>query len=404
MSSYRKYAGLAALLLVVLAGRPAVGQDHELRGMQLFEPTDVRPYGNWAQPRTGFFLTFDGIYWHISPPDKTTIGFPGLTHQVLTDVPASPDQPDVQAVQTTEQNSLTTNFRAKWKQGDRFELGYVGEHHGWLITTLDTARQTQWNAAQHAAIVFADPTFNGHSLLETVYGSENGITTVTGDPLRSPVIFDQVSVANRTKFSGVEAAYLYRQHQLHHGGTIEWLLGARYFQLDDNFTVNAFGGNLADSFWENEVKNRIVGPEIGLRYYKPFGRFALSSEGRFTAGVNTQSVHLNGILGSTLTEAPTDDLAPRLMRATGFNHTANFYEFTPLAEFRIEAHMQLTRLISAKVGWNAMYMDGIARASNMINYAVGSPNGPMPITTEIGEGNRQDVFVHGLTLGIEINR
>ena len=76
MSSHRNYSGWVALLLLVLSGLPALGQDQELGGMQLFEPADPRPYGNWAQPNTGFFLDFDGVFWHISPPDKTTIGRP----------------------------------------------------------------------------------------------------------------------------------------------------------------------------------------------------------------------------------------------------------------------------------------------------------------------------------------
>ena len=71
MLSNRISLGLAAFLLVVSAGITARGQDHELQGMDLFEPADIRPYDNWAEPKEGLFFTFDGLYWHISPPNKT---------------------------------------------------------------------------------------------------------------------------------------------------------------------------------------------------------------------------------------------------------------------------------------------------------------------------------------------
>ena len=71
MLSNRISLGLAALLLVFSASVTARGQDHELQGAALFEPADVRPYDNWAEAKQGLFFTFDGLYWHISPPNKT---------------------------------------------------------------------------------------------------------------------------------------------------------------------------------------------------------------------------------------------------------------------------------------------------------------------------------------------
>ena len=136
MSPNRIYSGLIALLFVMMTGLTAFGQDHELQGMQLFEPSDVRPYGNWAQPKEGFFFNFDGIFWYMTAPKKTSIGDPSLTPTVYY----GPEESD----SITEFNSMDTGrLRAKWKQGDRIELGYVNGHHGWMISTMELNRQTE---------------------------------------------------------------------------------------------------------------------------------------------------------------------------------------------------------------------------------------------------------------------
>ncbi|MBC7337975.1 MAG: hypothetical protein H5U01_17120 [Clostridia bacterium] len=58
---------------------------------------------------------------------------------------------------------------------------------------------------------------------------------------------------------------------------------------------------------------------------------------------------------------------------------------------------QVTSKINLSVGWTGLWMDGIARASNMILYRV--PD--MGITME---HNTQDLFINGVTAGVEFNR
>jgi hypothetical protein len=390
MSPNRTHIGLAALLLVVLTGLPAFGQDHELQGMQLFEEADVRPYGNWAHPREGFFLTFDGIYWHISAPDKTTIGAPHLTRLVFLGVQ------DLDEV--VQSNTLDTGeFRNKWKQGDRIELGYVSGHHGFMVDTFELNGQTMMIGQSNVPVVFNDPAFGprGQTYLEGIVGNIGNVGLIA--PI--PVVFSSVQATNKLKIQGVEAMYMYRPHQLHLGGNVEFFLGGRYLRLDDDFFVFAAGGALADSNWDIDVKNNIFGPQAGVRWYRPFGRFALSTEGRFMAGVNAQNARQTGMLGSFLQAPNNSFFLPRLMNATGFDNTQHFYEFSPLAEFRVEGHVQITRNISAKAGFTCIWMDGVARASDMIDYTVPS----LGITTA-RNANRQELLMYGLNLGLELAR
>jgi len=72
-------------------------------------------------------------------------------------------------------------------------------------------------------------------------------------------------------------------------------------------------------------------------------------------------------------------------------------EFSPIVELRMQSSFQLTRAIAVRAGYSAIYMDGLARASSMVDYQLEG----MGI---LDEENTQDVTMHGFTFGIEVNR
>jgi len=72
-------------------------------------------------------------------------------------------------------------------------------------------------------------------------------------------------------------------------------------------------------------------------------------------------------------------------------------EFAPLGELRLQAAYEITRSVAIKVGYTAIYMGGIARASNTIDYTL--PN--LGIRNGFSD---QTLFAQGLTIGFEINR
>jgi hypothetical protein len=398
LSNHRINLGLAALLLVISASIPAQGQDHELAGLALFEPADVRPYDNWAQPKQGLFFTFDGLYWHISPPAKTSVGDPTLTPTVFVG-PTLNDS-------FVEQNSLDTSTKSIWKWGDRMELGYIDGHQGFMFTSLMTQSQTSETSAVNSFVVFNDPAFgpNGSHYLDTRLGTDALGLPIIGE---TPIRFASIYVQNKSRLGGAEALYLYRPSQLPMGGTMEFTAGGRYLELKDQFWVDARGGNLTDSYWNTASHNEIAGPEIGVRWFQPIGRFGISAEGRFTAGINSQSVDQDGLLASKLSAGQNAGLAlsngatayPTLMSATSFNHSTHWVEFSPIVEFRVEAHMQLTNIIALKAGYTGMFINNVVRAADMVDYTVPT----MGITRNL-DGNLQNIYVQGLNLSIEINR
>ncbi len=392
--------GLAAFLLVVSAGMTARGQDHELQGAALFEPADVRPYDNWAEPKQGLFFTFDGLYWHISPCDKTTIGDPNRSPIVYL----PPVAGDTSIPSFVEQNTLDTSAPSIWNWGDRMELGYIDGHHGFMFSSLLTESQTANLSASNAFVVFYPGFFNGTTYLNTpIVNPVTGLTV----PLETPVNFQAIYVQNKSRVDGAEALYIYRASECYFGGTLEFMLGGRYLELKDQFWVDARGGNLTDSYWNTESHNEIAGPEIGMRYFQPFGRFGISADTRFTPGINSQAIAQDGRLAAgliagqnaalPLTEGAT--AYPTLMGATGFNSSTHFIEFSPIVELRVEAHMQLTNLIEVKAGYTGIFVNNVVRAADMVNYSL--PN--MGITRSLG-GNLQEVYIQGLNLSIEFNR
>ena len=167
---------------------------------------------------------------------------------------------------------------------------------------------------------------------------------------------------------------------------------------------------LGDSDWHSKAHNRIVGPQIGARWFKKKNRWTLSAEGRFFAGYNQQTIRQHGMLGSQLDDGtpysfeagtvPGLPYIPLYMDPVSFEHREFKGEWSPAAELRLQATYQITRAFSVRAGWTGFWMDGIARGSNMIDYTLQETR-IMGINMD---NNRQEIFTHGLNVGVEFNR
>jgi hypothetical protein len=260
-----------------------------------------------------------------------------------------------------------------------------------------------------------------------------GDVVFSATQLPLPLTFDFMHVENVVDTWSVEWMYMHRTHPLgfYRSTLAELYFGVRYMEFEDRFHVRGRGARLrdqdgdgdniaepntilADSEWQNDTNNRIVGPQVGIRLFTRRGRWTFSTEGRFFAGFNFQTVRQKGVLGTHLNEVPTtaagETLAigpgniisgiPAAIGPTYFTHGFSANEFSPCVEFRADARLHLTRGLAFRAGYTAIYIDGIARASNMIDYVWSE-------TTVFGirqDTNRQGVFMNGLTFGLEFNR
>jgi hypothetical protein len=425
--------------LAFLTVVPAVGQQMQLA--EPFAPADMSRYGGGYRANEGFFLSFDALMWWPSKPDPGLIGDDSTRRVVIT-----PQNPDIdgdgfvdvgfEPSKVIESSTVRTGvLDTEAVSGQRYDFGFIDGHHGWLCSILDLQEQTQTIRGVDAHVVFEDspfgvdprfhlqgPIWASDPLLEDTH--DNVVNGLWIDDLQ--VKFDDIEARYELDMWGTELNYMYRMHPFHHGGIMELFLGARYMEIDDRFTVEAreypFAGEedepdppenipfgLGDSWWDQRVENHVFGPQIGMRWYRKTSRWTWSTEARFFSGFNRQNLKQHGELGTELSPREVIDFAldgeeEAIMKISNmspsyFTHDRHFHEWSPAAELRIDAKYQLTDALSVGAGWTFFWIDGIARAPNMIDYALGQDS-VMGITDQ----NHEDILTHGVSARIELNR
>jgi len=371
-----------------------------MEDMQLGAAPECNYYDGGPAPKRGFFFSYEGIYWAMSRGDNAWVGlappaFRDVYYVFGTNAPQN-------GIQTSNVN--TTPFTTGFELGERFELGYMKRSHGFMATIFHFQPREDGFYANDANMVIEDEVIPGSMPPHTWLSGY-----ITGNTIGNlPVTFKLMQVGETVRNWNVELLYVRRFRQFPLGGNIELYLGGRYFVFDDTFTVTGWGTTsagagpqryiLADSVWETEALNHIIGPEIGGRWTRVRGRWSLVTDVRFTAGFNQQNFHQTGDLGSNLAPPGTaTNHLPLSLGPTALEHSDHANEFSPLGELRVELQYQFTRAVKLKVGWNGLWVDGIARASNSVLYKM--PDFGLDLSN-----NRQDVWLTGVTFGVEINR
>ena len=385
MSGRVKFICFALLTACVAHGSQAQAQVWQPLGpmnyrhnLQPFETFDVKNFKSAPDPHEGFFFSYDRLSWSV-PGEKTLVGNPDAQQFYFSPANfAAPPQP-IQVINGLTDSPNGSSFH--W--GSRYELGYVVDHHGWLLSVLDGPEghtqdvygfrdefyidvpdndpevETDISAPRHpsagnVAIVFAAPVgyFQGFlNLLLPLDGNPPGVVVedIDGNGISDandlvifPTTFDLVTVRNSVRLDGVELMKTYRFDPGKHGGTLEFFYGARYLQFKDQFFVNAEGGAINDlnfpgaiffvddlaSFWDTTIENHIVGPQLGINWFRRQGRWTFGTQGRFLFGYNVQNFRQNGLLGAALD--PTDAIdQPGTVQTTTFDHGMTDDDFSP---------------------------------------------------------------------------
>lgn len=272
-----------------------------------------------------------------------------------------------------------------------------------------------------------------------------------------PINFARTHVSNSVDIMSLELMYSYRTHPFK-WGDMEFFAGARYWDFDDKLTFlgqgyetpyynsNVFDDDddnnnneedsgygqagmsnstdvsvatvLADAKIVGQVRNRIVGPQFGVKLQRRNARWTFGAEGRFMPGINTQSQTVSGYLGSNFVDPtlvrPTDVLQIQqsgvipyiptglLHNTQTFHHHRNKTYFSPGVELQLSAKWQWTDAVGIKLGFNSTIFDNIGRGAEVIEYKIyGEDTGGQLFGIKT---SKTAVITYGFNFGLDIHR
>ena len=119
---------------------------------QLFAPINDYLLEENPQPNEGYFFSYERMHWSVQKPDRAPVG--ADVGNVIATIPYATvvrlnlDQDTVElsqqggALDTLQVNSLPIAVTdSEWGWGNRYELGYIVDHHGWLVSVLGGLKQ-----------------------------------------------------------------------------------------------------------------------------------------------------------------------------------------------------------------------------------------------------------------------
>jgi hypothetical protein len=251
------------------------------------------------------------------------------------------------------------------------------------------------------------------------FNTNNPVEVDFDDAVALPTVFRTLETANRTSMYGVETMRIWRLPFSPETGVWEIFAGPRYMNMKDTFNVYGIGVDANPQYFQNpiadmefgtEVDNNLFGGQLGGRVSYSRDRWAVSFEGRFLAAANFQNIKQAGTIGTqTNTVVPTgpaplptatipfQDEVINMQLGHQFQSSQNTVTWSPMGELRANMKYQVFRSVYVQLGYTAMYADGLARASRVINYTL----------PDIGireDRNREGLFVNGVDFGLIINR
>lgn len=200
--------------------------------------------------------------------------------------------------------------------GNRLTLGYMTEEdHGWLLEFLE----------------IDGPNYPNNTLN-------------FGPPLTITIPY----IENSLDYTSVELSKQWRVKQLHHGSFVDLFLGVRYGHLLSQDTlVRPLGFATPTSL---ATENHMVGPQVGLRWFKQKGRWTISSEGRYYYAWNDQFL-----------SAPEFNRQSQAGGGPGIKSPA-FERWVQAGDVRAEVTFDVTKACALNAGLDVLYMaNGVGR-------------------------------------------
>lgn len=226
--------------------------------------------------------------------------------------------------------------------------------------------------------------------------------------------FNQLLIRNRTETQGIEIMhthYLTNRHKMvkHQNNNLEFGYGVRFLMLEDEFFFDGTSDLLGSMQFETETENQIVGPQVRLKWSTQRKNWNFAVDGRCLFGYNIVDLGHRGFYGLD-TELVNDDgtviaTLPGMIpgglnnlvsaQPTTYDYGRRDNEFSPVIELRADLSYQMTRSVAARLGYTAIFIDNLSRASQVTDYSL--PN------MGLLQGGEQDIFINGANFGFDVN-
>jgi hypothetical protein len=215
----------------------------------------------------------------------------------------------------------------------------------------------------------------------------------------------------RTSFDAdtLEANYLRRGPAMF-AEEFHWILGVRYWQMDENMTVEAgseAGGMQVGTYDSFTTRNRFLGPQFGGQMNWTRGGFTIDLAFKLAVGAMMEEADIHGtataiLPGGLRVDRPGGFLA---LASNSGNHSRTKLAFIRDTTFSVG--YCVTENISLRLGYDLLWVSNVVRpgeqASLNINPAL-LPFSPAP-TAPLRPGfrfNEETFWMHGFSIGLAV--
>jgi Putative beta barrel porin-7 (BBP7) len=156
------------------------------------------------------------------------------------------------------------------------------------------------------------------------------------------------------------------------------------------------------------TSNTYNGFGVGLSGEFSSGPLVLQLDGKISAGLNQEGVDINGATTITVPgAAKVQSVGGLLALPTNIGHFSR-NQGSVVPEFNCRLAYQVTPNVRATLGYSLLIWDDVVRAGDQINrfinptFVPGFPGGPSGASNPIFPNTQNNLYIQGLTLGMEV--
>jgi hypothetical protein len=159
MTIKRTLPSLLALMTVALCSPNLLAQKYQPFGpvdytpsFQPFAPINDFLLDDHPRPNEGYFFSYERLNWSVHKPDRVELGFDGggvfasMPYRTIIRLDGTQDtlliQEEGGVLDVPQYNTITSAVaNTEWGWGNRFEVGYMVDDDGWMLSILSKLKQ-----------------------------------------------------------------------------------------------------------------------------------------------------------------------------------------------------------------------------------------------------------------------